>query len=154
MDFVEVESRAKHAGSYIHSTVKAVNSWRKHNGRLAVTGVNIKGRESTPTLVDEIAPSPGQVRTILARAPLRDRVTCALMAGFRPEVVGNYLGDDGFTLGDFPELDLSGSEPKFRKVPAPRDVAMAGRPRPLHRRIRDRHSKSPVPLRGISLVGP
>ena len=120
MDFVEVESRAKHAGSYIHSTVKAVNSWRKHNGRLAVTGVNIKGRESTPTLVDEIAPSPGQVRTVLARAPLRDRVTCALMAysGVRPEVVGNYLGDDGFTLGDFPELDLSGSEPKFRKVPA------------------------------------
>ncbi len=46
-------------------------------------------------------------------------MTCALMAysGVRPKVVGNYLGDDGFTLGDFPELDLSGSEPKFRKVP-------------------------------------
>lgn len=26
MDFVELESKAKHAGSYIHSTVKAVNS--------------------------------------------------------------------------------------------------------------------------------
>jgi hypothetical protein len=120
MDFVEVEARAKHAGSYIHSTVKAVNSWRKHNGRLAVIGVNIKGRESTPTLVDEVAPSPLQVRAVLARAPLRDRVTCALMAysGVRPEVVGNYLGDDGLTLGDLPELDFSGTEPKFRKVPS------------------------------------
>ena len=119
MDFVELESRASHAGSYIHSTVKAVNSWRKHNGRAVVTGVNIRGRESTPTLVDEMAPSPGQVRAVLARAPLRARVTCALMAysGVRPEVVGNYLGDDGLTLGDLPELDLSGPEPRFRKVP-------------------------------------
>ncbi|MGI0133043.1 MAG: hypothetical protein ACREDK_08170 [Thermoplasmata archaeon] len=120
MDFVDLESRAKHAGSYAHSTVKAVNSWRKHNGRAAVTGVNIRGRESTPTLVDEVAPSPLQVRAVLARAPLRTRVACALMAysGVRPEVIGNYLGDDGLTLGDFPELDLSGDEPRFRKVPA------------------------------------
>jgi hypothetical protein len=120
MDFVDIETKAKHAGSYIHSTVKAVNSWRKHHGRLAVIGVNIKGRESTPTLVDEVAPSPLQVRTVLARAPLRDRVTCALMAysGVRPEVIGNYLGDDGLTLGDFPELDFSVAEPKFRKVPS------------------------------------
>ncbi|MGI0156494.1 MAG: hypothetical protein ACREDE_10255, partial [Thermoplasmata archaeon] len=119
MDFVEIESRAKHAGSYIHSTVKAVNSWRRHSGRAAVIGVNIHGRESTPTLVDEVAPSPGQVRAVLARAPLRNRVSCALMAysGVRPEVVGNYLGDDGLTLGDLPELDVSGEEPKFRKVP-------------------------------------
>ncbi len=119
MDFVDLESRAKHAGSYIHSTVKAVNSWRKHGGRAVVTGVNIRGRESTPTLVDEVAPSPSQVRAVLARAPIRDRVSCALMAysGVRPEVVGNYLGDDGLTLGDLPELDISGPEPKFRKVP-------------------------------------
>jgi hypothetical protein len=120
MDFVELESKAKHAGSYIHSTVKAVNSWRKHCGRAVVSGVNIRGRESTPTLVDEVAPSPGQVRAVLARAPLRARVTCALMAysGVRPEVVGNYLGDDGLTLGDLPELDLSVPTPKFRKTPA------------------------------------
>ncbi len=120
MDFVETESKAGHAGSYIHSTVKAVNSWRRHGGRAVVTGVNIRGRESTPTLVDEVAPSPGQVRAVLARAPLRARVTCALMAysGVRPEVVGNYLGDDGLSLGDLPDLDLSGAEPKFRKVPA------------------------------------
>ena len=120
MDFVDFESRAKHAGSYIHSTVKAVNSWRKHCGRAVVTGVNIRGRESTPTLVDEVAPSPGQVRAVLAKAPLRNRVVCGLMAysGVRPEVLGNYLGDDGLTLGDFPELDLSGDEPRFRRVPA------------------------------------
>lgn len=119
MDFVALDTRAKHAGSYIHSTVKAVNSWRKHNGRAPVSGVNIRDREAAPTLVDEVAPSPAQVRTILAKAPLRDRVTCALMAysGVRPEVVGNYLGDDGLTLGDLPELDLSGQEPKFRKSP-------------------------------------
>lgn len=120
MDFVDLESRAKRAGSYIHSTVKAVNSWRRHSGQSVVTGVNIRGRESTPTLVDEVAPSPGQVRAVLARAPLRARVSCALMAysGVRPEVLGNYLGDDGLTLGDLPELDVTGAEPKFRKVPA------------------------------------
>ena len=120
MDFVDLESKAKHAGSYIHSTVKAVNSWRRHGGRAVVTGVNIRGRESTPTLVDEVAPSPAQVRAVLARAPLRTRVASALMAysGVRPEVIGSYLGDDGLTLGDFPELDLSGEEPRFRKNPA------------------------------------
>ena len=60
MDFVrrcEVPE-PKRAGSYIHSTVKAVNSWRKHTDVSPWTGVNIKGRESTPTLVHEIAPSP------------------------------------------------------------------------------------------------
>jgi hypothetical protein len=120
MDFVELETKARHAGSYIHSTVKAVNSWRKHSGQAVVTGVNIRGRESTPTLVDELAPSPTQVRAVLAKAPLRNRVACAMMAysGVRPEVVGNYLGDDGLTLGDLPELDLGGNEPRFRKVPA------------------------------------
>ena len=33
LDFVSVESGLRRAGSYIHSTVKAVNSWRKHHGR-------------------------------------------------------------------------------------------------------------------------
>ncbi|EQD73109.1 integrase/recombinase, partial [mine drainage metagenome] len=70
--------------------------------------------------MDEVAPTPSQVRAVLAKAPLRNRVVCGLMAysGVRPEVLGNYLGDDGLTLGDFPELDLSGADPKFRKMPA------------------------------------
>ncbi len=119
LDFVSVEAGLRRAGSYIHSTVKAVNSWRKHHGRPSISGVNIRGRDSAPTLTEEVAPSPGQVRAVLARATLRNRVVCALMAysGVRPEVIGNYLGDDGLTLGDLPELDLTGDEPKFRKVP-------------------------------------
>ncbi|HUZ79742.1 MAG TPA: hypothetical protein VMV28_03890, partial [Thermoplasmata archaeon] len=120
LDFVEAESKAKHAGSYIHSTVKAVNSWRKHAGRPSVRGVNVRGRDSTPTLVDEVAPTPEQVRAVLARAPVRNRVICALMAysGVRPEVVGDYLGEDGLTLGDLPELELTGDRPRFKKTPA------------------------------------
>ena len=120
LDFVAIETGNRRTGSYIHSTVKAVNSWRRHHGRPAVSGVNIRGRDSAPTLAEEVAPSPGQVRAVLARAPLRNRVICALMAysGVRPEVVGNYLGDDGLTLGDLPELDLAGEEPRFRKTPA------------------------------------
>ena len=120
LDFVDLDVRAGHTGSYTHSTVKAVNSWRKHHGEPAVSGVNIRGRDAAPTLTDEVAPSPEQVRAVLARAPLRNRVVCALMAysGVRPEVVGNYLGDDGLTLGDLPELDLSGPEPRFQKTPA------------------------------------
>ena len=119
LDFVTVETGLHRTGSYIHSTVKAVNSWRKHHGRPSVSGVNIRGRDAAPTLSEEVAPSPAQVRSVLARAPLRNRVICSLMAysGVRPEVVGNYLGDDGLTLGDLPELDLSGDEPRFRKVP-------------------------------------
>ena len=119
LDFVSVEAGLLRAGSYIHSTVKAVNSWRKHHGRPSVSGVNIRGRDAAPTLTEEVAPSPGQVRAVLARAPLRNRVVCALMAysGVRPEVIGNYLGDDGLTLGDLPELDLTSDEPRFRKVP-------------------------------------
>jgi hypothetical protein len=120
LDFVDMESKAKHAGSYIHSTVKAVNSWRKHAGRPVVLGVNVRGRDSTPTLADEVAPSPEQVRAVLARAPVRNRVMCALMAysGVRPEVIGDYLGEDGLTLADLPELDLSGDRPHFTKTPA------------------------------------
>lgn len=120
LDFVEAESKAKHTGSYIHSTVKAVNSWRKHAGRPSVRGINVRGRDSTPTLADEVAPTPEQVRAVLARAPVRNRVICALMAysGVRPEVVGDYLGEDGLTLGDLPELELTGDRPRFTKTPA------------------------------------
>ena len=85
----------------------------KHNGRLAVTGVT-SGREPTPPSVDETARRPGQVRTVLAEAPLRARVTCALMAysGVCPEVVGNNLGDEGSPSG-FPQSRPLGERAQF-----------------------------------------
>ncbi len=39
-------------------------------------------------------------------------------SGVRPEVVGDYLGEDGLTLADLPELDFTGDRPRFTKTPA------------------------------------
>ncbi|MGI0156305.1 MAG: hypothetical protein ACREDE_09290, partial [Thermoplasmata archaeon] len=40
-------------------------------------------------------------------------------AGLRPEVLGNFLGTDGLTLGDFPELSITRTGVSFPNTPAP-----------------------------------
>ncbi len=41
-------------------------------------------------------------------ATLRGKVTCSMMAfgAFRPEVFGNFVGDEGLVVGDLPEVKI------------------------------------------------
>ena len=119
LDFVTYEEKRGMAGSYIESSVKAVKSWLHHKGKHMTRKIKVRGATYTPTLVDERVPTQEELKKIFLSATPKDRVSCVLMAhcGLRPEVIGNYKGDDGLRIGDFPEMKIEGETIEFEKVP-------------------------------------
>lgn len=120
LDFIAAETKRKKTGSYIHSTLKAVRSWLSHHGIQLTRPIKIAGASATPTLSEERIPTQEELRRIFLAAYLKERVSCVLMAhgGLRPEVLGNYVGDDGLTLKDLPELEIRKDHVEFSKIPA------------------------------------
>ena len=119
LDFVASEEKRGVAGSYIVRTVKAGKSWLLHNGRKLERPIKVRGSKDTPSLKEERVPTQEELSKIILSGTPRIRSACALVAfsGVRPEVLGNYLGNDGLTLGDFPELKVGESEVDFMTVP-------------------------------------
>lgn len=120
LDFVTQEERKGRAGSYIQSSVKAVKSWLLHNGVRLSLPVRIRGASDTPTLREERTPTQEELRRILLAGTTKDRVSSALMAfaGLRPEVIGNYRGNDGLRLGDLKDLEVGPHSVSFHRLPA------------------------------------
>lgn len=120
LDFVNEETKKGRTGSYIKSTLTAVRSWLAHNGIQVRRPVKVKGAQATPTLQDERVPTQEELHRIFLSATPKERVACALMAhsGVRPEVIGNYLGNDGLRLKDIPELHVEGKLVTFQTTPA------------------------------------
>ena len=116
--FTKMHNAGK-AGSYAAVVKKAAISWLDHNGKKLKRTIKIEDAQATPTLHDERVPTQDELRLILLAASPRDRVSCALVAhaGLRLEVIGNYGGDDGLRIRDLPELQISGKEVKFEKIP-------------------------------------
>jgi len=113
-------AQGKHAGSYIHNTIKVIKSSLAHNGIELKRKVKITGAHETPTLRDERVPTKDELRRIFLSARKQARVACALVAhgGLRLETVGNYRADDGLRIRDLPELELKAGEVSFEKSPA------------------------------------
>jgi len=118
LDFVSGEEKRGMAGSYITSSMKALKSWLAHNSIFIKRPIKIKGAERTPTLKNERVPTQKELGRIFRDATLRDRVSCAIMAfsGVRPEVLGNYVGHDGLTIGDFPEMEIVGGKKTITEI--------------------------------------
>jgi integrase len=118
MDYVS-KVQEKHAGSYIHNTIKVIKSWLAHNGIELKRKIKIAGAHETPTLKDERVPTKEELRRIFLSASKQARVACALVAhgGLRLETVGNYQGNDGLRIRDLPELQLKGDKLTFDEIP-------------------------------------
>lgn len=119
LDFVSYEEKRGSAGSYIESTLKAVKSWLNHNGIVLNRKIKVKGSNQTPSLENERVPTQEELKMIFLNSTPRDRVSCVLMAhaGVRPEVIGNYRGDDGLRIKDLPEINIEGETVTFEKIP-------------------------------------
>ena len=119
MDYVSAVE-GKHAGSYIHNTIKVVKSWLAHNGVELKRKIKIMGAHETPTLRDERVPTRDELKRILLSASKQARTASILVAhsGLRLETIGNYTGADGLTLRDLPELKIKSDEVTFEKTPA------------------------------------
>jgi integrase len=120
MDFVSWSEKQGHAGSYIRSTLKAVRSWLQHNHRDIKAKIKVKGADDTPTLRKERVPTRKELRRIFLSGDKKARSACVLVAhsGLRIACLGNYRGDDGLRIRDFPELKLEKDEVVFETIPA------------------------------------
>ncbi|MEM2951168.1 MAG: site-specific integrase [Nitrososphaeria archaeon] len=119
MDFVSRMEAEGYAGGYISTVVKAVRSWLSFNDREIKFRLKIKGAEDTPTLKDERVPTKEELRKIFLSGDKKTRAACVLVAhsGLRIEVLGNYSGDDGLRVKDFPEMRIENGRVVFDKVP-------------------------------------
>ena len=123
LDFVtQLEGKTKEDGThyspgYIENYLKAVKSWLNYNGIRLVRRIKISNSRATPTIVDEQIPSKAQLRTLFNYAPLRGKVSIALMAfsGLRPQALGN--GTNGLRLKNIPELEIKDKTVMFKATP-------------------------------------
>ena len=95
-------------GAYIAKFKHVLRSWLLFNDIDYKIRINIPNENVNETTEDERVPTSDEVARILRKATSRGRVSISLMAfsGIRPEVLGNYEGNDGLTLSDIEELDV------------------------------------------------
>lgn len=111
----------KYAPTYIASCLKVIKSWAYWNRKRFERAVNISNINKRPSLESERVPTPDELRRVLYSdtTPLRTRAEIALtsFSGVRLECHGNYLGNDGLRIGDFPELEVKSSGVEFERIP-------------------------------------
>ena len=111
-----------YAGSYGKGFVKAVKSWLSFNNiSLGERKINFTDPNDTPTLREEKAPEPDELRRALEHACTRTRAAMALSAfcGFRPGALNDHKGTDGLEIRDLPEIqiDREAMTVTFARVP-------------------------------------
>ncbi|MEM3844865.1 MAG: site-specific integrase [Candidatus Parvarchaeota archaeon] len=119
MGFVRNLQKKGEAGSYIIRFKKVLSSWVRFNDiSFDLKSVKIKDAFRSPTIENERVPSQEELARIIRSAPLRNRVSIALMAfsGLRIETIGNYKGTDGLLISDLPELKISDGKIEFEKI--------------------------------------
>ncbi len=119
LDLVSELEKKKYAGSYVGSNVKALKSWFSHND-IEVSGrIRISGESEAPTLREEKSPDQSELHSVFLAATLQQRSADVIIAhcGFRLETLGDFEGDDGLVISDFPEMELKKDRVIFRKVP-------------------------------------
>ena len=107
-DSIAFLEKSGNVGSSIEGYVKAVKSWMIWNDVQVPGRIKIYRASENPMVENEVTPVREELRRILEVATLRGKVTCGMMAygAFRPEVFGNFVGDNGLVLGDLPELKV------------------------------------------------
>lgn len=114
----ELESEKK-SGSYISNITKAIRSWLDYNGIQIQQKIKISNRDDLTRFADERPPMPQELRQILNAGDLRIKTACAIVgfSGTRIETLGDYLGDDGLKIKDFPEMKIKKETIEFDEIP-------------------------------------
>ncbi len=119
LSYIEKRVKEGMSGSFIQSELKAVRSWLSWNSISITKKIKIPGANRRPSLKNETVPDQNELKKILNAADSRERVAISLVAfsGVRLEVLGDYTGTDGLTIGDFPELEIKDNTASFNKTP-------------------------------------
>lgn len=101
-DFIDSLFAKGERADNVSNKLKAVKSWLEFNGVRVQR--RIKTGSSEPP--QERVPSKEELAKLLRFCTPRERVAVAFIgfSGLRLESLGNYVGTDGLTLGDLPEL--------------------------------------------------
>lgn len=120
LDYVTELEKRELSGSYITSILKALRSWLSHSDKPMKKRIRVRDSGVHPTLKDERVPTPQELKNIFLSGDKKTRVACALLAhsGLRIQTLGNYTGDDGLVVGDFPEMEVKGDSVEFEAMPA------------------------------------
>ena len=119
MDVVTTMQREGKQGGYISSCIKPLKNWLEFNDVKIAQRIKIRGQDDTPTLADERTPTPDELRAILHAGDLRAKTASGIISfsGVRLEVLGDYLGNDGLKVKDFPEMTIKGETVNFHETP-------------------------------------
>jgi hypothetical protein len=119
LDYVTFLEKKGYAPSYIEDILKALRSWLSFNYVKPVRKIKIKNADIPVTLENEEIPSKSKLGDVLNSASARERVSISLMAlaGLRPEVLGNYHGNDGLKISDIKDLQIQNGDVCFTRVP-------------------------------------
>ena len=119
-DFVTKMENNKFTPNYISSILKGVKSWLAYNNKSLTRKIKVSDAGIPKTLKNETVPTQEELKRIFQAGDPRERACSILMAhsGLRPESIGDYKGDDGLTVGDIPEMEITNGEVKFTKIPA------------------------------------
>ena len=110
----------EYSGSYIESILKAIKSWLAHNGVEITRKIKVRGSDDTPSLKDERVPTNNELKKIFLSGDQKTRAASVLIAhcGLRLKSLGNYLGNDGLRIKDFPEITIYEDSIVFESIPA------------------------------------
>lgn len=120
LDYVSFLEKKGYAPSYIEDILKALRSWLSFNYVKLVRKIKIKNADIPVTLENEEIPSKSKLGDVLNSAPARERVSISFMAlaGIRPEVLGNYHGNDGLKISDIKDLVIKDDDVFFERIPS------------------------------------
>lgn len=121
LDMISRLEEEKKSGNYISNYIKPVKSWLNFNDVYVQKKIKIKDRHKLTKFDKERVPTQTEVGQIIGAGDYRSKTMCTLMpfSSFRPEVFGNYLGNDGLMVKDFPEMvvDPVAKKVTFTKIP-------------------------------------
>jgi len=109
----------KSAGTNIKGYVRALKSWWSFNEIEVRKKIRIGGSNDYSKYESERVPTPAELQKVLDVANIRAKIALTLVGfcGFRIEVLGDYLGQDGLKVADLPELTIENGTVKFKKIP-------------------------------------
>jgi len=108
------------SGSNTVHYLYALKNWWSFNDIEVRKKIKIRDSKHNFKYENEKVPTKEELEKILNVADIRAKVACTLVAycGFRIEVLGDFLGDDGLKVKDFPEMQIEGGVVEFSKTPA------------------------------------
>jgi hypothetical protein len=114
-DFIDSLFAKGERADNVSNKLKAIKSWLEFNGVRVQR--RIKTGSSEPP--QERVPSRDELARLLRFCTPRERVAAVLIAfsGLRLESLGNYVGTDGLTLEDFPELTVKDGTVEAERLP-------------------------------------